>query len=308
MSTRSRPKVSVCVITYNHAQFIAQALDSILAQKATFDFDVVIGDDCSTDGTTDILRTYQNRWPDKIKPLLRDRNVGMGKNFNQMLRACTGEYIAILEGDDYWTDSSKLQLQADYLDQNPECALCHHIVEHLAWPSETVIKEYPPARYRTERLPERELAIFNFVQTCSVMFRKEWLPALDQEFEELKLGDWPLFVLLGQKGWIGYIDRMMAHYRVHSSNSWNSRSAEYKLIAMEKMARYLLKRVNSCSREHWQDTLLALAFKDLLSSARSLALSASINKLRRFVAKSVEFRKPFWVFTTLKDYYAAHRV
>ena len=301
------PKVSVCMISFNHALLIRNALDSILMQQAHFDFEIVIGDDCSNDGTSDVVRTYQQRWPDKIRALLWDRNLGMGKNFNETLRACKGDYIAILEGDDYWTDPSKLQLQADYLDKHPECALCHHTVEHVAWPGGTFIKEYPPARYRSDRLPERELAVFNFVQTCSVMFRRKWMPSLDEEFEALKLGDWPLFVLLGQRGWIGYIDRIMARYRVHENNSWNNRPAEYKIMAMENMARYLLKRVNPTSRRHWQDTLLALAFKDFIWSVRSFALKSSIRKCSRFVATSIEFRQPLWLLTTLKDYYSAYR-
>jgi glycosyltransferase involved in cell wall biosynthesis len=295
------------MITFNHAEFIRKALDSALMQRASFDYEIVIGDDCSTDGTIDILRKYQQRCPEKIKLLLRDRNIGMGKNLNQTLRACTGDYVAILEGDDYWADAAKLQVQADYLDEHRACALCHHKVQHVAWPEDRLIKEYPPPRYRVNRLSDRELALFNFVQTCSVMFRREWLPALDQEFEDLKLGDWPLFVLLGQRGWIGYIDRMMAHYRVHPNNSWNSRPPEYKLLAMEKMARYLLQRVNPRSQDYWQNTLLALSFKDLLSTVRCFELRSSANKLSRFVARSVEFKKPFWVFTTLKEYYAAHR-
>jgi glycosyltransferase involved in cell wall biosynthesis len=300
------PKLSVCMITFNHAAFISQALDSVLMQRTAFDFEIVIGDDRSSDGTVEVLRAYQARWPNKIKLLLREHNLGMNRNLNQTLQACNGEYIAILEGDDYWEDPSKLQLQVEYLDEHCACALCHHRVKHLAWPEAQILKEFPPARYRLDHLPERELAIFNFVQTCSAVFRRKWLPSLDEEFEALKLGDWPLFVLLREKGWIGYIDRMMAYYRVHANNSWNDRPSEYKLLAMENMAAYLLKRVNPGRRSQWQDTLLALAFKDFLLSARSFALLSSIGKGRRFVARSIEFKKPLWMFKTLKDYFAAY--
>jgi hypothetical protein len=138
------------------------------------------------------------------------------------------------------------------------------------------------------------------------MFRRDCLPPLDEEFEHLKLGDWPLFVLLGQRGWIGYIDRMMARYRVHVNNSWNNRSAEYKLAAMEKMANYLFKRVNPASRRYWQDTLLALAFKDFIWTARSYGFKRSLSKCSRFITRSIEFRKPLWLFTTLRRYYSAY--
>src|SRR5687767_5513291 len=96
----SPPKVSVDMITYNHAPYIAQALDSVLMQKVSFDYEIVIGDDCSTDGTTEILRDYQRRYPDRFKPVLREKNIGASKNATDVLRRLTGEYVACLEGDD----------------------------------------------------------------------------------------------------------------------------------------------------------------------------------------------------------------
>src|SRR3954463_15222753 len=110
-----KPKVSVAMITYNHAAFIAQALDSVLAQHTDFDFEIVIGDDASSDGTRKIIEEYQARWPKIIKPVFHQPNVGMMKNFRQTLERCSGDYIAILEGDDYWTNQNKLTLQVDYL-------------------------------------------------------------------------------------------------------------------------------------------------------------------------------------------------
>lgn len=303
----TNPKLSVCIIAFNHAAFIAKALDSALMQRVTFEYNIVIGDDCSTDGTDKVIQGYQCRWPDKIVPLYHKENVGMGKNVKETLDRCDGEYVAFLEGDDYWTDPDKLQLQVDYLDNNPGCALCHHRVDYVAWPGGENLKVFPSKRFRVDRPNPRELAMTNYIQTCSVVFRRKWLPPVDEELQQLKLYDWPLFVLLSQRGSIGYLDRTMAHYRVHASNSWNERPGEYKISVMDRMARYLLERVDDSSKTLWMDTILALAFKDLALALKSFALVKSFDKLKCFIALSAEFKKPFWIFNRLWPYYRANK-
>lgn len=310
-SVPARPKLSVVIMTYNHAPLIAKALDGALMQKVDFAYEIVVGDDRSTDGTTEIVLDYQKRHPEKIRVLLATENLGKytgnGRfNLIRVLEACRGEYLAILEGDDYWTDPEKIQLQVQYLDHNSTCAICHHRVDYVVWPSGEKIREFPPPRYRAPQRDPRTLAMFNYVQTCSAVFRRKWLPPLDEGIQSLKLADWPLFVLMNQRGWIGYLDRTMAHYRVHANNCWNNRSAEYKLQAMEKMARYLLERVNQGSKNVWEDTILAIAFKDSALAARSLAPMKFWRKLVFFVKQSIEFKKPFWIFNRLWAYYSAN--
>ena len=116
-------KVSVFMITYNHEKYIAEALDSILMQKTDFDFDIVIGEDCST---RRIVLEYSRKYPDKIKLLLHNVNVGFISNLMYVLEACTGKYVAMCEGDDYWTDPFKLQKQVDFLEANKEYMLATH--------------------------------------------------------------------------------------------------------------------------------------------------------------------------------------
>lgn len=300
------PKLSISTICFNQAQFIGQALDSVLMQKTAFEYEIVIGDDCSTDGTREILADYQHRWPAKVKPILREKNVGMQRNGIDTIEKCCGEYLAFLEGDDYWTDPEKIQKQVDYLDAHRDCALVHHKVDHIAWPGGESLGEYPPPRYRVERPDPRLLAMFNFIQTCSVMLRRKWLPPFDQPFQELKLGDWPLCVLLSERGWVGYLDRTMAHYRVHASNNWNNRPSDYKIRAMEKMAWYLLERVDDSAKDAWRDTLLALAFKDLGLALAGLSAGQTLDKFKVFIKRSAEFKKPFWVLNRLWPYYRAN--
>ncbi|HEX5220150.1 MAG TPA: glycosyltransferase [Verrucomicrobiae bacterium] len=300
------PKLSVCIITFNHAEFIAKALDSVLTQQTSFEYNVIIGDDCSTDGTDKIIEMYQRRWPDKFSPLCREKNVGMGKNLKETLERCSGEYVAFLEGDDYWTDPRKLQAQVDHLDNNPGCALCHHRVDYISWPGGEKLKEFPPRRFRVDRPDPRTLAMCNFIQTCSVVCRRKWLPLFDEELEELKLADWPLFVLLSERGWIGYLDRTMAHYRVHANNSWKARPIDYQMRGLERMARYLLERVDDRSKDSWKDMILTLAFKEVVLALQSFAFGRSVGKLKRFIKRSVEFKKPFWTFNRLWPHYRAN--
>ena len=121
-------KVSVAMITYNHERFIAQAIESVLMQQTDFAVELVIGEDCSTDGTREIVRAYGERYPERVHPLLHEHNLGLKghNNFVATLKACRGQYIALLEGDDYWTDPHKLQKQVDFLDGHPEYVGCFH--------------------------------------------------------------------------------------------------------------------------------------------------------------------------------------
>lgn len=120
-------KVSVLMLAYNHAQYIAQAVDSVLMQQVDFDYEIVIGEDCATDNTRDILIRYQQENPEKIRLLLPEKNLGMHDNLIQTFKACHGSsYIALLEGDDYWTSPDKLQKQVDFLDAHADYTLCFH--------------------------------------------------------------------------------------------------------------------------------------------------------------------------------------
>lgn len=126
---RERIPVSIFMLTYNQERYIRQALDSILMQKVNFEYEIVIGDDCSTDSTPDILKEYYRKWPDRIKLILRKKNVGVTKNLYDVLRKMRGDYVACLEGDDYWTDENKLQKQYDFLEANREYVACVHDYE-----------------------------------------------------------------------------------------------------------------------------------------------------------------------------------
>ena len=268
------PKVSVAICTYNHEKFIAQAIEGVLMQETSFPIELVIGEDCSTDGTRAILRKYAQTHPNIVRPLLHKRNVGGGTNFTSVLATCRGEYIAFLDGDDYWTDTRKLEIQVRFLEEHPECAMCHHRVSYVDDESQRLVSEFPPEERRREQCSADLLAKGNFIQTCSLMTRKELIPDLTDDFMRLKLGDWPLCVLLGLHGSIGYIDKNMATYRIHVASNWSSKSVTYMVIACIEMARYLIPRIREPARSAWIDYQLGLQWR-LAQAAENSAFNCA---------------------------------
>ncbi len=120
----NKKKVSVVVATYNHEKYIAHALESIISQKVDFDYEVLVGEDCSTDNTAEIVKKYADMYPDIIVPFIREKNLGIGGNVPELMTHISGEYVSFIEGDDYWIDDHKLQKQVDFMDSHPDYVAC----------------------------------------------------------------------------------------------------------------------------------------------------------------------------------------
>lgn len=226
-----QPKVSICMIAYNNEMHIAQAIESVLNQQTNFNYEIVIGEDCSSDRTREICNEYAINYPDKIRLFLRERQeakntkyqLPMMHNFIETLNACQMEYIALLEGDDYWTDPLKLQKQVDFLDGHPESSTCFHNVEVLI--ENSCGKPYP---YYLENQKEKMviediLCMKAGLPTCSVVFRRGLFSEFPKWYFELPMGDWPLHILNTQHGWIGYINEVMGVFRRHQDSSWSQK-------------------------------------------------------------------------------------
>jgi glycosyltransferase involved in cell wall biosynthesis len=240
-------KVSVLVLVYNQETYVTQAIDSILMQEVGFDYEIVIGEDASTDRTREIVLDYQKRYSDRIRVLLRDaldaerdRAIGLGgkTNFVQCLQACQGRYVALLDGDDYWTDVHKLQKQVDFLDTHPDFAICCHNVTVFYEDGSKEPANLIPPDYREVSTIE-DLFFVNFIPTCSAVFRRGLFGELPDWFFGLKLGDWPLHVMNAQYGKIRYFSEAMAAYRVHGSGVWSSRSPASQRFELIKMLDHL---------------------------------------------------------------------
>lgn len=211
-----KPKVSIVTITYNQEKYIRQALDSFLEQKTDFNFEVIVADDCSTDNTAKIIKEYSDKHPKIFKPILRKKNIGAVPNFLGALRSATGEFIALCEGDDYWTDPGKLRQQVEFLNKHPEYALCFHPVkvffENNEEPEQILPKENGPDKFIVEKLIES-----NFIYTNSVMYRKQLYKNMPTDVIPY---DWFLHLYHAQFGKIGFINKVMSAYRRHPGGMW----------------------------------------------------------------------------------------
>jgi glycosyltransferase involved in cell wall biosynthesis len=228
-----RPKASVLMLAYNHERFIAQAVESVLAQQTDFPFELVIGEDGSQDETTEIVRQFQSTHPDIIRPFIAEKNLGITRNFNRILRAARGDYIALLEGDDYWTTPDKLQFQVNWLEARSECTLAFHPVELVfegtQSPGKIFPEEAPPRLRITDLLRE------NLIPTCSVLFRRNLIETVPAWVEQLPMLDWPLLLLLTQHGPAGLIPRVMAAYRIHDDGAWTRTPPKKRSQAIAEM-------------------------------------------------------------------------
>lgn len=240
------PFVSVCMITFNHEKFIAQAIESVLMQKTSFSIELVIGEDCSTDNTRAICLEYKKKYPEKIKLLIRDKNLGVMPNFIETLHACTGKYIALCEGDDYWTDPYKLQKQVDVLEKNPDIILCHHGFDILNHDGRVHLNRNEFNKRKKIRSIFDLLLEGSFPVTLSAVFRNcDILLNLNYPpFREVKTGDVLLWHLLLIKGNAFYIDEIMGVYRSHSGGITNilnyQDSIRSKIIIIEFLLKHRL--------------------------------------------------------------------
>lgn len=210
-------KVSVFLITYNHERFIAQTIESIVTQQTNFEFELVIGEDCSKDGTRAICERYAAVYPHIINLLASDRNYGPMENAIRVFEACKGEYVALCEGDDYWIDPLKLQKQADFLDAHPDYSWCFgniEVLDEMNWglPRE---RYFPQVDKETVTIADVILTDVSIVPTATLFFRN-LLPRPFPDFYRTTFsGDLFLHLYFADKGKGWYFREPLAVYRNH---------------------------------------------------------------------------------------------
>ena len=223
-------KLSVRLMTYMHESFVNQAMDGIMMQKTDFKIEVVVGDDFSTDRTLEIIKLYKNTESIDVKILKREKGdeywrkrqkLGRLYNFTNILENCTGKYIALLDGDDYWTDPLKLQKQVDFLEANKEYSLCYHRVNlEINGIVDTDENDITEKRYKN--IPDKTkigiddlLKQGNFIHTPSVMFKKTDLKEIPFETKYSTVGDYFLYIMLtaDNNKFIKKLQDKMAVYR-----------------------------------------------------------------------------------------------
>jgi len=213
----ANPVVTCSIIVYNQKDYIGQCIDGVLGQVCNFSFNIVVADDCSTDGTQDILREYQSKYPDKIKLVLNEQNGHITTNWVSCCKALEGgEYIAFCDGDDYWSNPNKLQLQVDYLQQHLECvALSTNNEQLLVGGKKRIENKCPLTGWVQEDLWSRGLAMAHW---SSFLMRKyvfdAHLPLDDFIEHEFPFQDWPTMVIMAGYGEFHYLPVVTTTYRV----------------------------------------------------------------------------------------------
>lgn len=218
--------VSVLIITYKHEDYIKECLDGILKQICNFKVEIVIANDCSPDCTDEIVREImdENHNETWIKYLNPDKNIGAMQNFINAYANCTGSYIALCEGDDYWTDPYKLQKQIDFFREKPEMVFCFHNADRLIQSTGKIIPYIGLEGYdHLKIITKRKLfkRIGGSYPTASAMFKKSISEGLPPYFQSFGVGDTPLLLLAISKGEIGYLKDSMCIYRTTETN-WSS--------------------------------------------------------------------------------------
>ena len=201
------PKVSIFCMVYNHEPFIRQCLEGFLMQECNFDYEIVLGEDCSTDGSRAIIKEYAERYPDKFKLLLHDNNIGAAQNQRIVFENCTGKYIAMCEGDDYWTDPLKLQKQVDFLEANEDYIMVTN--------NAILLNENNNSQILFSDKPSHNIELMDLLgkrpfTTASVLFRNSIQESIKAD---CMLFDTALWCMLKMEGNIMYINDVTSVYR-----------------------------------------------------------------------------------------------
>ncbi len=226
----AEPLVSVALISYDQEKFIGQALNSILMQEFDGAMEVVVADDCSTDRTAGIIERWAEKCPRPVRILPGKENMGMHRNWERAITACKGKYVALLEGDDLWTDPEKLLKQVNVLEQDPNASACFSNANVLM--EDGALSDHPYVDRDTENLSAEDLLSLNFnpIPTCSTVFRRSMFEGFPAEYHDSPFADWILHSILIQNGKYLCLSETTSTYRQHDRGVWSGIDKEEKLL------------------------------------------------------------------------------
>lgn len=289
MADKITPLVSIHSLVYNHKDYVARAIDSFLMQETDFDFEIVIGEDCSTDGSREIVFEYATKYPDLIRVITTDKNVGMSANARRTILAAKGKYIAFCEGDDYWIDPLKLQKQVDFLEANPDFGMVHSDLHEY----NTVKKSWRKNIWKNKNLFQSG-DLFNSlligrttgIYTCTSTVRSDIVIDYLNDYIDMNLamGDSFMRLTVSSKSKIGYLDHATAVRQLLEKSATQGIGFEewmHFLDSITKLIDYFSQKVDI------DPEILSLAKK-------SIALRY-LDHYRRY-GKKDEFKKTYSAF------------
>lgn len=286
-----KTKVAVCLITYNHAAYVREALESILMQETNFDWMIHVADDCSTDATRSIILEYQQKNPEKFHLIFKDKNVGPIQNWRNLIGSTNADYIAYLEGDDYWMDKQKLQKQADYLDAHHEVVGCFSNSQFIQADGTLIREIYNPKANAFEFYNQEKCLTYlrSSYPTCTLMYRAIQVEEIPQTLIP-KFCDELLDLVLTQRGMLHCMRDTFASYRFHQHGEWNKNTLLKKNIELFERTEamyatdFLRTKYSKQLNERYFDLIQEIAVSEELSkSKRWMYLRKSIPHLNYFL-------------------------
>lgn len=256
--------VSIKCLAYNHERYIRKALDGFLMQKTNFKFEVIVHDDASTDNTAAIIREYEEKYPDIIKPIYQTENQHQYGNLSRRFidHRFRGKYVAYCEGDDFWTDPNKLQMQVDYLEAHPDCSYTFHNASIVLedgtpfrdkfLPDNSIFKAFAWEN-RDKKYYTADIINLAFIPTASVLGRREYIVNRKDFCENAICGDLPLRLSLSLDGYGYYFNRIMSSYRTGNPNSASGQASKSKEAIMNTFYGHkaILDGFNEYTKYRW---------------------------------------------------------
>jgi glycosyltransferase involved in cell wall biosynthesis len=300
MNKMNKPLVSICCLTYNHEPYIRECLDGFMMQKTNFSFEVLIHDDASTDKTADIIREYEAKHPNIIKPIYQIENQyskGISPSCTYQFPRAKGKYIAMCEGDDYWIDPYKLQKQVDFLDANPDFSICCH--QYYVKKGDEIQLS---GKYKQDVFQLEDIAKYQPAQTLTVVFRNILNPIFPEDINHIQVGSHFLFLRLEEIGKLKYIGEPMAVYRVHTGGVWSMQSpymqAKMRLTSKVADVLYFRNRNNVKYYRLFRKSYIKIG----LSSFVDFLLKFEFRKSLEFLRQSFAFGPSYLHFVYILEY------
>lgn len=220
--------VDVILISYNQQQYIRQAIESILMQKFDGEVEVIVADDCSKDSTFDIIKEYESKSPFRFVYMPRETNVGMRMNYKRAFAVCDGDYMAILEGDDWWSSECHLQQHVDFLNKHKKCAMSFNRIEIFDEKQNefSLMPYFFQKNYVEYSMKDLIVQGDKIVNLSSCLYRTKLVMKLPEKFFELNFADWDLGIWMAQFGKVAYLEESTSVYRVNDKGQWTSLDKE----------------------------------------------------------------------------------
>lgn len=282
--------LSVFILVYNHAEYLKECIDNILNQKTDFNYDIVVGEDCSKDNSREILLDYQKLYPGKFKLLLYPHNIGAVQNQNEVYRNCLGKYIAICEGDDYWTDPLKLQKQVDFLEANPDYSIHSGHAQLL---QEGQLTDIVGNSHKKQTYTIDDFFAKNHLITCTVMFRQHKLK--DGYFKNIYFGDWMLYIGIlnafpNSKAYIS--EECYSVYRINEAGAM----AQLTGIKSDQKHFFQIERINHFLKPNYSDKDISIINSYALNIYKHFLIQKDLQNMLNIFwrhIKLIHFKVPF---------------